>query len=94
MRKPSMTSTTSPTQSADEQLPDVRPQQVWADNDARSAGRTLRVDAIDGQQAVCTVLTTAAGAIGTPGRSVRIAVRRFRPTSTGYRLLTDSPAQP
>jgi hypothetical protein len=37
------------------------PGQVWADNDPRSAGRTLRVDRIDGDKAVCTVLTNAAG---------------------------------
>lgn len=35
----------------------VRPGQVWADNDPRSAGRTLRVDAIEDGKAVCTILT-------------------------------------
>jgi hypothetical protein len=40
-------------------MTDVQPGQCWADNDPRSAGRTLRVDAIDGDKAVCTVLTNA-----------------------------------
>jgi hypothetical protein len=43
--------------------PTVRPGQVWADNDPRAAGRTLRVDEIrhspriDSLVAMCTVLT-------------------------------------
>jgi hypothetical protein len=43
--------------------PNVRPGQVWADNDPRATGRTLRVDEIrhspriDSLVAVCTVLT-------------------------------------
>jgi hypothetical protein len=46
--------------------PNVRPGQVWADNDPRAAGRTLRVDEIrydpgTGRHvAVCTVLTNRA----------------------------------
>ena len=70
-------------------LPDVNTGQVWADNDQRSAGRTLRVDAVDGDRAVCTVLTVATDSTAKPGRQVRIALTRFRPTSTGYRLLAD-----
>jgi hypothetical protein len=35
----------------------VKPGQIWADNDLRSAGRTLRVDVIEDGKAVCTVLT-------------------------------------
>jgi hypothetical protein len=43
--------------------PNVRPGQIWADNDPRAAGRTLRVDEIRHSPsmgrpvAVCTVLT-------------------------------------
>jgi hypothetical protein len=43
--------------------PTVRPGQIWADNDPRATGRTLRVDEIwpgewtDRLIAVCTVLT-------------------------------------
>jgi hypothetical protein len=36
---------------------EVRVGQVWADNDSRCHGRTLRIDAVDGDTAVCTVLT-------------------------------------
>lgn len=72
-----------------EPQPEVKPGQVWADNDPRSAGRTLRVDRIDGDRAVCTVLTDAdqrrSGAESTVGNATRISLKRFRPTSTGYR---------
>jgi hypothetical protein len=46
-------------------LPDVQPGQVWADNDKRSRGRTLRVERVvqDPRMgkpvAVCTVLTNS-----------------------------------
>lgn len=39
---------------------EVRVGSVWADNDPRSAGRTLRVERVDGDKAVCTVLTNTA----------------------------------
>ena len=89
--------------------PTVRPSQVWADNDPRAAGRTLRVDAIDGDKATCTILTNTdetqeyldhpdakpawmAGAYGDRrGRQTRVSLRRFVPTSTGYRLIRDAP---
>lgn len=35
----------------------VRPGQVWADNDPRVAGRTLRVDDVRDGTAHCTILT-------------------------------------
>ncbi|MBB2749213.1 UNVERIFIED_ORG: hypothetical protein FHR35_009126 [Microbispora rosea subsp. rosea] len=81
----------------------VQPDQVWADNDRRCAGRTLRVDSVDSVHAYCTVLTNPTetqrlldrGTIGvrdTRGNKVRILLSRMRPTSTGYRLVTeDSP---
>lgn len=71
---------------------EVRPGQVWADNDQRAVGRTVRIERIDGDHAIVTVLTAYRHA--TPGeraRSVgkerRIRITRFRPNSTGYRLL-------
>jgi hypothetical protein len=76
--------------------PDVRIGQVWADNDKRSAGRTLRIDHIGDEDhdgyavppyASCTVLTNK------PGRRTRhqVAIRlsRFKPNATGYRLLSE-----
>lgn len=81
-------------------LPDVRPGQVWADNDPRSEGRTLRVERIEGTKAVCTVLTNMTpsqadlrrGVLVTDmrGKTTRIALARFRPTRTGYRLVRDT----
>ena len=76
--------------------PEVRPGQVWADNDWRSDGRTIRVDRIEkgedgnGDAAVVTTLTPARG-VGRVGHQTRIAVRRFRATNTGYRLLQEAP---
>lgn len=84
------------------QTPDVRPGQVWADNDKRVEGRTLRVDSIEGGKAVCTILTNAdyvqrdldanrgAWVVDKRGKTTRITLSRFRPTNTGYRLVKDA----
>lgn len=80
--------------------PEVKPGQVWADNDWRSRGRTLRVLSIDGEHAVCEVLTLSiqqqrmvdqgsAWANDVRGKTRRIALRRMKPTHTGYRLVED-----
>lgn len=69
----------------------VRVGSVWADNDSRCEGRTLKVIAIEmgyHRKAVCEVLT-AAGGKATRRRDVRIQIDRFWPTSSGYRLLED-----
>ncbi|WP_435059419.1 hypothetical protein [Streptomyces sp. bgisy060] len=70
--------------------PDVRVGQVWADNDKRSEGRTVRVDEINVRYAYCTVLTPPTPG-GRTGQRTRIALERMRPTSTGYRLLDGAP---
>jgi hypothetical protein len=62
----------------------VRPGQIWADNDKRSNGRELRIERVDDQYAYAV----------SPGRGgrfqqTRIRLDRFRPTSTGYRLVQD-----
>lgn len=41
------------------EMPKVEPGQTWADCDKRAAGRTIHVDRIDGDKAVCTVLTNS-----------------------------------
>ncbi|CAM5466122.1 hypothetical protein [Streptomyces aurantiogriseus] len=64
--------------------------QVWADNDKRGEGRTVRVDEVDVRYAYCTVLTAATPG-GRTGHRTRIALERMRPTSTGYRLLDGAP---
>jgi hypothetical protein len=80
--------------------------QIWADNDPRSAGRTLRVDRIENGKAVCTILTNSDKAQrdidakrGKPsyyqdfkdmrGKTTKISLARFKPVSTGYRLIRD-----
>lgn len=68
----------------------VRVGQVWADNDKRAEGRTVRVDEVDARYAYCTVLMAATPG-GRTGQRTRIALERMRPTSTGYRLLADAP---
>ena len=89
--------------------PDVRVGQVWADQDPRAYGRTLRVDEINGGSAVCTILTNsddtqalidAGGDLDTGytpndrcGKQTRIKLNRFRPTSTGYLLVKDVPSK-
>lgn len=57
--------------------PTVRAGQVWADNDKRSRGRRVNVDE---HHALVQSST---------GTRTRIRLDRFRPNSTGYRLLTD-----
>lgn len=71
--------------------PTVHPGQTWADNDPRSEGRTLRVDAVDDGRAVCTVLTDVGGTPAPPRKPSLIRLGRFRATSTGYRLVQDAP---
>lgn len=67
--------------------------QVWADNDPRSQGRTLIVKEIDGMHAVCVPLKgrdpeVNNGFVSTPAKRVRIRLDRFKPTSTGYKLVS------
>lgn len=66
---------------------EVREGQVWADNDPRAHGRTLRVDAVDGDYARCTVLSGVHSSWIGVGRECTILLRRFAPTRSGYRLL-------
>lgn len=73
-------------------VPDVRPGQVWADNDTRSRGRQIKVLAVVDGKATCTVVQPpqTPGTTRPPqGRVTRISLRRFRPNSTGYRLVQD-----
>ncbi len=81
---------------------EVKPGQVWADNDWRSEGRTVRVDRVDSRYAYCTVLTNTNNAqrmldgklngwaVDRRGKETRILRERMRPTSTGYRLVSEA----
>lgn len=79
----------------------VKPGQIWADNDKRAEGRTVRVERIEDGKAVCTVLTNrdaaqreldrgSAWCTDMRGKTTRISLARFRPTNTGYRLVQDA----
>lgn len=57
----------------------VRPGQVWVDQDSRSAGRQITVLSVGDTFAVVKNV-----------RTTRVRLTRFRPTSTGYRLLRDT----
>jgi hypothetical protein len=70
----------------------VRPGQIWADNDKRSEGRHIRVLEVDDTHAT-VVQVDIRGMVDsrTRQRQTRIRLDRFRPTSTGYRLVQDAP---
>lgn len=84
----------------------VRPGQVWQDNDKRAYGRKLRVVDVDATHATVELVDprhwqNRSRSIGDddprraqPGRQTRIRLDRFRPTSTGYRLIEDAPGGP
>lgn len=72
------------------ETPEVEVGQVWADNDPRSKGRTVKVLSINTttNRAVCEVLTDGADTTRSQvGRTTRIALHRFTPTASGYRLV-------
>jgi len=68
---------------------DVKVNQVWEDNDRRVKGRRFRVDRIDCGLVFVTVIENPE-APETVGRVRRIRLDRFRPTSTGYRLVSEA----
>jgi hypothetical protein len=80
------------------ELPAVREGQVWADNDRRSAGRHVLVLEVVGEFGArpFSARVTQCAPDGTHGggRESWIALRRFRPNSTGYRLVRDVGDQP
>lgn len=86
--------------------PEVAPGQLWADNDPRSAGRTLRVMSVDAGKAVCRIESNDAatqarlddprswlGGTDRRGKTTTVSVARMVPTSTGYRLVGEEPCE-
>ncbi len=83
------------------ETPDPAVGQIWADNDKRGYGRKVRIIALEParpaephQRAVpaCAVVEQIAGRHGwegSLGRRTRIRLDRFKPTSTGYRFISD-----
>lgn len=81
--------------------PVVKIGQILADNDLRAKGRTIEVRSVDADHAICEVLTnrTAVSPVSpvprqvtsSVGRWVKIKISRFRPTKSGYVLLSEAP---
>lgn len=80
--------------------PQVRPGQVWADNDKRGEGRFVKVVAIEPAQPgdphtrpvparALVVQTDRFGRVVGKEKRTRIRLDRFRPTAAGYRLVLD-----
>jgi len=78
---------------------EVKPGQVWADNDKRGYGRQVRVlevhrEMADGTPFYIGYAIVEQVAHGDPvrahnnGRRSKIRLDRFKPTSTGYRLVS------
>lgn len=62
--------------------------QVWADNDPRSEGRTVKVIAVTATKATCEVLTDGANTKRSQvGRITRIGLHRFKDTASGYKCV-------
>ena len=76
--------------------PTPEPGQIWADNDKRSTGRYLDVLAVhnDGYTLAKEVTKAPDGWKPTTKPPTRIRTDRFRPTSTGYRLIENTDGTP
>lgn len=68
--------------------------QMWADNDSRAKGRTIQIRKIEPPIAICKIVTNRDGwdketwkTKSMVGREVKIKLRRFTPTASGYKLL-------
>lgn len=57
----------------------VKVGQIWQDNDGRSEGRTGRIVSMDDTHA----------RVEWGVNTTRVKLTRFKPTSTGYRLIQD-----
>jgi hypothetical protein len=66
-------------------MTDVKPGQIWADNDPRCAGRRMRIIRVDETHATVSPVAPKAR-----GRATRIRLDRFNPTSSGYRLISEA----
>lgn len=72
------------------ETPAVRVGQVWQDADPRAEGRRLRVVEVGATHAAVELVAPREPVSNArPGRRTRIRLDRFRPTSTGYRLVKD-----
>lgn len=81
---------------------DIQIGQTWADCDKRQVGRQVRIEAIEGAHAVCTIVAEtdlpvvnrrshwASRPDGwtSVGLQTRIRIDRFKRTSTGFELVS------
>lgn len=66
---------------------EIKPGQIWADDDPRNQGRLLEVVSI-GETHV--QLRETVDRVGNPSdRLSKVQIRRMKPGSTGYRLVQD-----
>jgi hypothetical protein len=69
-----------------DESPVVKVGQVWEDWDSRfrdsQQRRLISIERIDGAYAYCSGLST--------GKKTRVRVDRFRPTASGYRLVSEA----
>ncbi|MDD4865635.1 MAG: hypothetical protein PHQ28_00400 [Mycobacterium sp.] len=63
--------------------------QIWADNDWRSKGRTIRIVGICSNHVLVETVTGVGGKLAPKRQPTRILLNRLRPISTGYRLLSN-----
>lgn len=56
--------------------------QIWASTDKRTMGWFTRVEAIDGNRAICRRVDAVGMSL--TNRTTRIRLDRFKPGSTGY----------
>ena len=63
--------------------------QIWQDNDPRTPDRYLRIVELDDTHATVVLHQPRLPVSSAkPGRRTRIRLDRFRPTSTGYRYIS------
>jgi len=67
--------------------PEVKVGQIWKDNDKRGPDRYLIVCVVETEKAICLECTKNGNPV--TKRKTRISLSRFRPTSTGYRLISE-----
>lgn len=63
--------------------------QIWADNDRRAKGRTVRIVEIVGKHVYVETVTGVGGKPAPPRKPQRLLLHRLRPNSTGYRFVRD-----
>lgn len=72
-------------------MQEVKEGQVWADCDTRACGRTIKVIHVLADDVIVEVLTDAqVSRRSSVGHRRRIRLGRFKPTSTGYRLIKEA----